>query len=160
LQHGAELVSGSVEPINGAAALPASPILDRCHFGHGDCSTTDHLRPRVVVHPRGLSMKRPSVRTFKMPVRTKRHGVRIDRQRCRHDLARSLFHAGCVVINDMIVPTADPRVPFGGRGNERLRHDAGRSRTAGDDSAESDRSRLAAGSSRICSAPTPQPTPT
>jgi acyl-CoA reductase-like NAD-dependent aldehyde dehydrogenase len=24
--------------------------------------------------------------------------------------------AGCVVINDMIVPTADPRVPFGGRG--------------------------------------------
>jgi aldehyde dehydrogenase (NAD+) len=27
-----------------------------------------------------------------------------------------LIHAGCVVINDMIVPTADPRVPFGGRG--------------------------------------------
>ncbi len=26
------------------------------------------------------------------------------------------IHAGCVVINDMIVPTADPRVPFGGRG--------------------------------------------
>lgn len=25
------------------------------------------------------------------------------------------IHAGCVVINDMIVPTADPRVPFGGR---------------------------------------------
>ena len=25
-------------------------------------------------------------------------------------------NAGCVVINDMIVPTADPRVPFGGRG--------------------------------------------
>lgn len=27
-----------------------------------------------------------------------------------------LIPAGCVVINDMIVPTADPRVPFGGRG--------------------------------------------
>jgi aldehyde dehydrogenase (NAD+) len=27
-----------------------------------------------------------------------------------------LVPAGCVVINDMIVPTADPRVPFGGRG--------------------------------------------
>jgi aldehyde dehydrogenase (NAD+) len=26
------------------------------------------------------------------------------------------IHAGCVVINDMIVPTADPRIPFGGRG--------------------------------------------
>lgn len=25
-------------------------------------------------------------------------------------------NAGCVVVNDMIVPTADPRVPFGGRG--------------------------------------------
>jgi aldehyde dehydrogenase (NAD+) len=24
--------------------------------------------------------------------------------------------AGCVVVNDMIVPTADPRLPFGGRG--------------------------------------------
>jgi acyl-CoA reductase-like NAD-dependent aldehyde dehydrogenase len=30
-------------------------------------------------------------------------------------LAESL-EVGCVVINDMIVPTADPRVPFGGRG--------------------------------------------
>jgi acyl-CoA reductase-like NAD-dependent aldehyde dehydrogenase len=27
-----------------------------------------------------------------------------------------LVPAGCIVINDMIVPTADPRVPFGGRG--------------------------------------------
>ena len=34
--------------------------------------------------------------------------------RCQH-FAR-LIPAGCVVINDMIVPTADPRVPFGGRG--------------------------------------------
>ncbi len=34
--------------------------------------------------------------------------------RCEQ-LARRI-HAGCVVINDMIVPTADPRVPFGGRG--------------------------------------------
>jgi len=33
--------------------------------------------------------------------------------RCQQ-LARRI-HAGCVVINDMIVPTADPRVPFGGR---------------------------------------------
>jgi aldehyde dehydrogenase (NAD+) len=30
-------------------------------------------------------------------------------------LARKV-NAGCVVINDIIVPTADPRVPFGGRG--------------------------------------------
>ena len=30
-------------------------------------------------------------------------------------LARRV-NAGCVVINDMIVPTADPRLPFGGRG--------------------------------------------
>lgn len=35
------------------------------------------------------------------------------------EVAQSLaqkVNAGCVVINDMIVPTADPRVPFGGRG--------------------------------------------
>lgn len=31
-----------------------------------------------------------------------------------HQLAKQL-HVGCVVINDMIVPTADPRLPFGGR---------------------------------------------
>jgi aldehyde dehydrogenase (NAD+) len=34
--------------------------------------------------------------------------------RC-HQFARRI-NAGCVVINDLIVPTADPRVPFGGRG--------------------------------------------
>jgi aldehyde dehydrogenase (NAD+) len=34
---------------------------------------------------------------------------------CCQQFAR-LIPAGCVVINDMIVPTADPRVPFGGRG--------------------------------------------
>jgi acyl-CoA reductase-like NAD-dependent aldehyde dehydrogenase len=33
---------------------------------------------------------------------------------CRRFARR--ISAGCVVINDMIVPTADPRVPFGGRG--------------------------------------------
>ena len=30
------------------------------------------------------------------------------------ELARRI-DAGCIVVNDMIVPTADPRVPFGGR---------------------------------------------
>ncbi len=35
-------------------------------------------------------------------------------QRCQQFARR--IDAGCVVINDMIVPTADPRVPFGGRG--------------------------------------------
>ena len=25
-------------------------------------------------------------------------------------------HAGCITVNDLIVPTADPRIPFGGRG--------------------------------------------
>jgi len=35
-------------------------------------------------------------------------------RRCRQMAER--IPAGCVVLNDMIVPTADPRVPFGGRG--------------------------------------------
>lgn len=35
-------------------------------------------------------------------------------RRCR--LFAERIPAGCVVLNDMIVPTADPRVPFGGRG--------------------------------------------
>ncbi len=37
------------------------------------------------------------------------------RRRGAEALAAKL-RAGCVVINDMIVPTADPRLPFGGRG--------------------------------------------
>lgn len=44
-----------------------------------------------------------------------------------HELARRI-PAGCVVINDMIVPTADPRVPFGGRlmsGHGKTRGQAG-----------------------------------
>lgn len=49
--------------------------------------------------------------------------------RCPYALGASVFgrrrgaealaakvRAGCVVVNDMIVPTADPRLPFGGRG--------------------------------------------
>jgi acyl-CoA reductase-like NAD-dependent aldehyde dehydrogenase len=37
-----------------------------------------------------------------------------DRTRANH-LARHI-HAGLVIVNDMIVPSADPRIPFGGRG--------------------------------------------
>ncbi len=50
-------------------------------------------------------------------------------RRCKYQLAASVFgdsvtaqrlagqvSAGCVVINDIVVPTADPRVAFGGRG--------------------------------------------
>jgi len=35
--------------------------------------------------------------------------------RMAHDVARRI-DAGCVIINDLIVPTADPRLPFSGRG--------------------------------------------
>jgi aldehyde dehydrogenase (NAD+) len=35
--------------------------------------------------------------------------------RAAHEIAKRI-KAGCVVINDMIAPTADPRIPFGGRG--------------------------------------------
>jgi hypothetical protein len=38
----------------------------------------------------------------------------ITTQPTAHALAARI-NAGCVVINDLIVPTADPRVPFGGR---------------------------------------------
>ena len=51
-------------------------------------------------------------------------------QAIRHRLGTSIFGSprsaeavagsldvGCIVINDVIVPTADPRVPFGGRGD-------------------------------------------
>jgi acyl-CoA reductase-like NAD-dependent aldehyde dehydrogenase len=41
-------------------------------------------------------------------------GASVFGRRRAADLARRV-HAGVVVVNDMIVPTADPRVPFGGR---------------------------------------------
>ncbi len=43
--------------------------------------------------------------------------------------------AGVVVINDLIVPTADPRLPFGGRRGERLRRHPRRRGAAGADRA-------------------------
>ena len=63
-----------------------------------------------------------------MSVKDFAEALELDRQ-CPYSLGASVFgppkaandwaariHAGVVVINDMIAPTADPRVPFGGRG--------------------------------------------
>jgi acyl-CoA reductase-like NAD-dependent aldehyde dehydrogenase len=63
-----------------------------------------------------------------VPVRDCEEALRFD-QMCSYALGASVFgpeessrqlaariHAGAVTINDLIVPTADPRLPFGGRG--------------------------------------------
>ncbi len=62
-----------------------------------------------------------------MPVNSMAEALELDRL-CPYSLAASIFgpvgyaehwasqiNAGCIVINDIIVPTADPRVAFGGR---------------------------------------------
>ena len=63
-----------------------------------------------------------------VPVASAEQALALDAE-CPYALGASIFgsrdaaafmaarvNAGCVVINDMIVPTADPRLPFGGRG--------------------------------------------
>ena len=63
-----------------------------------------------------------------IPVSSPEEALELD-QECPYALGATVFgpnadakqlakriHAGCVVINDMIAPTADPRIAFGGRG--------------------------------------------
>jgi acyl-CoA reductase-like NAD-dependent aldehyde dehydrogenase len=111
IQHGAQLLSGSIEPINGEAALQGVAILDRVTADMA-ITTTDLFAP-VLSFIRVASDEDALRENVRCPYALSAT-VFGTTQRC-HDLARRI-HAGCVVINDIIVPTADPRVPFGGRG--------------------------------------------
>lgn len=108
---GAELMSGTISLEESGSALQGIAILDRV--------TADMAVARTDLFAPVISFLR---------VTSEEQAVR-DHARCPYALSAALFGSvnrcqdfarrisvGCVVINDMIVPTADPRVPFGGRG--------------------------------------------
>ncbi len=108
---GAELVSGTISQGESGSALQGVAILDRV--------TADMAVARTDLFAPVISFLR---------VTSEEQAVR-EHARCPYALSAAVFGSvnrcqdfarrisvGCVVINDMIVPTADPRVPFGGRG--------------------------------------------
>jgi acyl-CoA reductase-like NAD-dependent aldehyde dehydrogenase len=108
ISSGAELVCGSlssVEELSGVAVL--DHVTSDMSIVQTDifAPVLSFIRVESAEHALRENSKCPyalSATVFGSPARCQR-------------FARLIF-AGCVVINDMIVPTADPRVPFGGRG--------------------------------------------
>ena len=108
---GAKLQAGRISFINEQAELQGVAILDEV--------TVDMAVTRSDLFAPVLSFLR---------VDSEEQALQ-DHRKCPYALSATVFgsqarsqafarkvHAGCVVINDLIVPTADPRVPFGGRG--------------------------------------------
>ena len=108
---GAKLQSGQINFSSGSPELRGVVVLDEV--------TIEMAVTRSDLFAPVLSFLR---------VRSEEQALR-DHLKCPYALSATVFgsqarslvfarkiHAGCVVINDMIVPTADPRVPFGGRG--------------------------------------------
>lgn len=108
IASGAELVCGSVTK---GAALSGVAVLDHV-TSDMSIAQTDIFAP-VLSFIRVESAEQALRENSKCPYALSAT-VFGSPARCRQ-FAR-LIPAGCVVINDMIVPTADPRVPFGGRG--------------------------------------------
>ncbi|HEX6985536.1 MAG TPA: aldehyde dehydrogenase family protein [Planctomycetaceae bacterium] len=109
LRYGARLVTGGTE--RAAEGARVRPLL------LADAPTDAELLKSDLFAP-VLSL---------VPVGSDEEALRLDRK-CPYALGASVFgrpepaaalaakvEAGCVVVNDLIVPTADPRVAFGGR---------------------------------------------
>lgn len=102
------------------------------------CGSVEELGNEPVMHPLVLKNVKPNMRLVQsdlfapvislITVQDWLEAVAADR-RCPYALCASIFgnpdeaeqrspqiDAGCIVINDVIAPTADPRVPFSGRG--------------------------------------------
>jgi len=109
--NGGQLLSGSIDIVNAEPELHGVAILDKVTADMA-ITSTDLFAP-VLSFIRVSSEEQALVENARCPYALSA-AIFGTTHRC-HDLARRV-HAGCIVINDMIVPTADPRVPFGGRG--------------------------------------------
>lgn len=111
ISNGAQLLAGTVCQSNGQSELHGVAVLDQVTADMG-ITTADLMAP-VLSFIRVASEEVALRENDRCPYALSAT-VFGTAQRCEK-LARRI-DAGCVVINDMIVPTADPRVPFGGRG--------------------------------------------
>lgn len=112
--------------------LVKQAIDDGAHLRCGELAAVASGRPMVLTH---LQKDTPLLHAdvfapvlSVLSVRDTDHGLRVGRA-CGYRLGASVFgperaarqlaaqlEVGCVVINDCVVPTADPRLPFAGRG--------------------------------------------
>ncbi len=110
IRDGATTITGGVAEHNGSESLAGTTILS-------------DTKPEMTLLRSDVFAPVMSL----VPVASMEDALRADRQ-CPYALGASVFgaepdarrlaqqiDAGCVVINDLIAPTADPRVPFGGR---------------------------------------------
>ena len=111
ISHGAQLLAGSVHRSNSQYELHGVAILDRV-TAEMAIANVDLMAP--VLSFIRVASEDEALRENALCPYALSATVFGTAQRCER-LARRI-DAGCVVINDIIVPTADPRVPFGGRG--------------------------------------------
>ncbi len=110
ISRGARVVMGGFVGDNGSVTLAAPTVLSDTRIGM-ELLRSDVFAPVMSI----------------VPVASIGDALRTDRE-CPYALGASVFgeeksatkvagliEAGCIVINDLIAPTADPRVPFGGR---------------------------------------------
>ena len=111
ISGGARLLTGSVETGGSQPVLKGIAVLDRVTAGMS-IAQSDLFAPvlsflrvatdQMALHEHAKCPYALSATVFGSPGRSLEFARRVE--------------AGCVLINDMIVPSADPRVPFGGRG--------------------------------------------
>ncbi|MBL8817925.1 MAG: aldehyde dehydrogenase family protein [Planctomyces sp.] len=112
------------EAISNGAALICGPSSDSSLAEYSGVAILDHVTSEMSVTQSDIFAP---VLSF-IRVESAEQAL-YENQKCPYALSATVFGSterswqfarrisvGCVVINDMIVPTADPRVPFGGRG--------------------------------------------
>jgi len=118
IQKGARIFSGESRRKAFASEYGATAMVDSGHLVLTDVSTEMRLCSADIFAPLAMII----------PVEDWSDALRAD-SRCPYALTASIFgpmedalrimkfvSAGFITINDLIVPTADPRLPFGGRG--------------------------------------------
>jgi acyl-CoA reductase-like NAD-dependent aldehyde dehydrogenase len=111
ISAGAQLVHGSLSHYGDEAELSGVAILDRV-TSDMSVTRTDLFAP-VLSFLRVADEEQALHEHVQCPLVL---SASVFGSTARCQLFARRIHAGCVTINDLIVPTADPRVPFGGRG--------------------------------------------
>jgi len=111
ISAGAQLVHGSLSPRGDQTELSGVAILDLV-TSDMSVARTDLFAP--VISFLRVADEEEALREHVQCPLVLSASVFGSTARCQ--LFARRIHAGCVTINDLIVPTADPRVPFGGRG--------------------------------------------
>jgi acyl-CoA reductase-like NAD-dependent aldehyde dehydrogenase len=107
LDRGARLIAGDLENREGLTPLVVADATPDMRLMSADVFAPILSLTRVAGDEEALAAAARCPYALGATVFGKRRGAEVLAGKVR---------AGCVVVNDMIVPTADPRLPFGGRG--------------------------------------------